>query len=123
MIKNFNVPLLDARGRRLGMDGELAKDGDPTLLVADVAISACQMPIEGDETLSMSQKIKLGYLAIRIGEATGDGEGVGPREYSEDELEKIKERGMKNVRIMAFARLCQIIDAKEGEGAKPIGQE
>jgi hypothetical protein len=115
VIKNFNVPMLDARGRKIGVDGEVAKEGQSVLLLADVAISACQNPCEGDDKLSMSAKIKLGSLAARIGEATGDNPGIGPREYEQSELDTIKERGVKNVQIMAFYRLQEMIDAPESK--------
>lgn len=84
------------------------------LLLADVAIAAVQNGCEGDDKLSMSAKIKLGSLAIRIGEATGDKPGVGPREYEKSELDTIKERAAKNVEIMALYRLQEMIDADPG---------
>lgn len=117
--RNFNVPYLDARGRKLAINGAVAKEGDPILLIADCAIACLQGQCEGDEKLSMSAKIKLGSLAVRIGEATGDRPGVGPREYEQSELDTIKERASKNVEIMALYRLQEIIDADPVENKVP----
>lgn len=114
VTKNFNVPLLDARGQECRENGQL-------LLVADCAISALTEPTPDDGGLTSSQKTNLWSLALRIGEATGPGKG--PREYTPDELELIKTRASKNVRITAYARLCELIDAKDQPTAAAPGGE
>lgn len=112
MLKNFNVPLLDARGE------EVKENGKP-LLVADIAIAAVTEPAPGDHELTSKEKINLHSLALRIGESTRpDHPTGGSREFSKDELVTIKTRASKNVRILSFGRLCEVIDSDEVSTSK-----
>jgi len=107
--KNFNVPLLDARG-------EPAKDEGKLLTVADVAISALTEPIPGDEGLSSTEKIGLLSLAIRIGESLKPGAADGGvRDFSKEELVTIKTRALKNCRVIPYGRLCEVVDSDEAK--------
>lgn len=108
MRKNFDVPLRDARGR------EVRDDKDNLVLLSDVAITALTEPMAGDEDLTGKEKFALSSLAIRIGEG-GQAE-QGGREYSKEELVTIKNRALKNVRILAYGRLCEVIDSDEQPG-------
>lgn len=112
MKKNFNVPLLDSFG-------EQTKEGGKPLTVADVAITALTEPCPGDEGLTPVEKIGLHSLAIRIGESTKQGAtGDGAREFTKEELVIIKARAAKNVRILSFGRLCEVIDSDEAKPEK-----
>lgn len=111
MKKNFAVPLLDAKGDECKEDGK-------TLTLADVAINALTQPCEGDDRISATDKINLFSLAIRLGESVKPG-AQGEREFTKEELVKIKDRASKNCQILAFARLCEVIDSDEA--APPAG--
>jgi hypothetical protein len=102
MKKNFDVPLLDARGKP-------CKTGDTLLTVADAAIASLTEPAPDDAGLTGKEKIALMSLAVRISEG-------GEREFTKDELVTIKRRAEKNCHIISFARLCEIIDSDEQTG-------
>lgn len=104
MIKNFNVPLLDAFGKQ-------CEEGGKKLTLADVAVQALTAHCPGDENLTPTDKINLMSLAIRIAEVA-DKEN-GEREFSKEELVRMKDRAGRNVQILAFARLLEIIDSDE----------
>lgn len=115
MKKNFNVPLLDSFGEQAKDD----RSGKP-LTVADVAVTALTEPCPGDETLTPVEKIGLHSLAIRIGESTKSGapEG-GARDFTKEELVTIKNRASKNIRILSFGRLCEVVDSDEADPKGP----
>lgn len=114
MIKNFNVPLLDAFGVQ-ARDDESGK----ALTIADVAVSALTNPTPNDSNLQPAEKTNILSLAIRIGESTlPDAPDGGAREFTKDELVLIKTRAGFNCRILPFARLVQVIDSDEAKSDK-----
>ena len=105
--RNFNTPLLDIKKKPI----KQSDAADSTVVtLGDIVCDALLKPLPTDADLTGKEKINICSLAERIAENLTT--------FTVDELTLIKQRVEKHNTILAYARVCALVDA-EPEPTEP----